>query len=248
MKAYLFAGVAAAILATSIPGHAAPAAKPAPAAAAAPKPVHEVTFADVKAAADALWARFDVNKDGRIDSADRDAELLKHFDMWDTNHDGSISKDEFLAHIHEREGRGPHPGGPDGPPPPMDGPDHRGPGHWGRGGPGMGPHPGGFAAMAIVGPALHEARKDGVVTRAAFDAAVKARFDRFDANHDGKLSHEELHAAFRDGPGHGRWGRERWGHDRDHHHHWHWHGDDRGRGHDGPPDGDGPPPPPAGAH
>ena len=104
---------------------------------------------------------------------------------------------------------------------------------------GPGRHPGGFAAMVVVGPALHEARKDGVVTRAAFDAAVKARFEKLDTDHDGKLTHEELRAGFggwgRGGWGHGDHGRGRW----EHHHH-----DD---GDHGPhPDGD--TPPPAGTH
>jgi hypothetical protein len=60
--------------------------------------------------------------------------------------------------------------------------------------------------LAGLGPVLHEALrdKDGAVTRAAYDAAVKAQFDKADTNHDGKLTREELRAAF----GHGghRWG------------------------------------------
>ena len=59
--------------------------------------------------------------------------------------------------------------------------------------------------MMIIGPAMHEARKDGVITRVAFDAAIKARFDTIDTNHDGKLSHEEMRAAR---PQHGGWGHD----------------------------------------
>ena len=80
--------------------------------------------------------------------------------------------------------------------------------------------------MAIILPALHEARKDGVMTRAAFDAAVKAGFDRIDSNHDGSLSRDELRAA-----------RQAWRHD-----------DHRGGGwrrDRGMPDTPPPPPPPA---
>jgi hypothetical protein len=147
------------------------------------------------AQADALWQRMDVNKDGRIDQADRDARLGQRFDAIDTNHDGMISRDEFVAHhramkpgtMHhgmppmadrDREALPPPPPGEGGPRP--DGPrphDHRGP-------PPMG--------LAGLGPVLHEALrdKDGAVTRAAYDAAVKAQFDKADTNHDGKLTRE----------------------------------------------------------
>jgi hypothetical protein len=70
---------------------------------------------------------------------------------------------------------------------------------------GMGPHHGHMAAMMIIGPAMHEARKDGVITRVAFDTAIKARFDKIDTNHDGKLSHEEMRAAR---PLHRGWGHD----------------------------------------
>jgi len=56
--------------------------------------------------------------------------------------------------------------------------------------------------MAIVAPALREAHKDGVMTRAAFDAAVKAQFDSLDTDHTGTLTREELHAAWHGGWGH----------------------------------------------
>lgn len=203
MKSALFAGVAASLLVTALPSVAAPA--PADAAAA---PKHEITYGEVKARADKVWDRMDANHDGRIDAADRDARLLERFAKWDTNHDGVISKDEFLAVVHARQAKwhdrraGVHDGAP---PQGHDGGDHEG---WGHGGPGE--HPGGRIGMAIIGRALHDARKDGVITRAAFDAAVKARFDAIDTNHDGTLTREELHAAWRDHHRAGEWGHRKW--------------------------------------
>jgi len=197
----LLAGVAFATLATSTLAIAAQTMN------TAPRPPHELTFAEFKAGADKVWNRLDANHDGKIDQADRDVRLLERFAQWDTNHDGMVSKDEFLAHVHAREaawkahdhdGRdGGH--GPDGMGPHGMGPDH-------------GDHPHGrMMAMAIIGPAMHDARKDDVITRVAFDSAIKARFDKIDTNHDGKLSHEEMRAARGQ---HGDWGRHgNWGHD-----------------------------------
>jgi hypothetical protein len=207
MKCGLFVGVAAVVLTTAMPFVAAPlGAAP---ATAAPQPAPGVPYDQVKAAADKLWDRMDVNHDGKVDAADHDARLLEHFARWDTNHDGVISKEEFLAFAHAREahGMGHRPGDPDRG---VDHGDDHGEGPWARGGPGHGP--GGFAAMAIAGWAFHAARKDGVVTRAAFDAAVKARFDALDANHDGTLTREELRAAWRGGRGHHEWGPDHPGH------------------------------------
>lgn len=197
MKTALFAGVAAAVLTAALPVLAAPAPPDTSAAGAA----HVITFAQAKAAADTLWDRMDVNHDGKVDAADHDARLLERFAKWDTNHDGVISKDEFLARARAREEQwhGRHPDGPDG--------WHKGEeGHPGHDGPGR--RPGGIVAMAIIAPAFHDARQQGVITRVAFDAAVKARFDTLDANHDGTVTREELRAAWHSGWGHHR-------HDRD---------------------------------
>lgn len=164
--------------------------------AAAPEgPAGDVTWAEAKAKADEMWAKLDVNKDGKLDQADRDAKVLQKFDAIDTNHDGSISRDEFLAHHNAMRGPG------------VDGPG-AGPGEghrWhrgGRGGPqGRGPGPDGPAMhggmMGSPGMVLRmaDANKDGVVTKAEYDAAVKAHFDRVDTNHDGKISKEERKAA-----------------------------------------------------
>jgi hypothetical protein len=204
------AGVTFALVAVSSTGLAAQAtptqATPTQASPTPAMPMHELTFSEVKAQADRLWNRLDANHDGRIDRADRDARLLEHFAMADTNHDGVISKDEFLAAMRAREAKWKEHGRPaemghaemghagmghgemehGGPPPPGAPRDHP------PGGMGMG------MGTSIIGPALRGARSDGVITRAAFDAALKTRFDAIDANHDGRLSHEELRAARRD--------------------------------------------------
>lgn len=215
MNTVFWAGVAFATLATSTLAIAAQtmSAPPAP-------PSHELTFAEFQADAAKVWDRLDANHDGKIGGADRDARLLERFAQWDTNHDGMVSKDEFLAHVHAREAEWKahdHPG-PDG------GHGHDGFGMDGR----MGRHGGGqdhtdhphgrMMAMAIIGPVMHDARNGGVITRVAFDAAIKARFDKIDTNHDGKLSHEEMRAVRRQhgdgqhhyghGPHHGDWGHD----------------------------------------
>ncbi|WP_292960234.1 EF-hand domain-containing protein [Novosphingobium sp. UBA1939] len=196
--------------------------------AAAPEgPAGDVTWAEAKAKADEMWAKLDVNKDGKLDQADRDAKVMQKFDAIDTNHDGAISRDEFLAHHNAMRGPG------------ADGPRADGPGagpaeghRWhrgGRGGPqgrGPGPDGPGMHGAMMGGPGMvlrmADANKDGVVTKAEYDAAVKAHFDRVDTNHDGKISKEERKAA-RDAM------RARFG---------------RGPGGPGAPGGDMPPPPP----
>ncbi len=207
--------------AASAPAEADPAAVPG-------RPMGDggITWAQAQAQADALWQKMDVNKDGKIDQADRDARLAQRFDAIDTNHDGVISRAEFMAQHRLMKPGMPPMAGRDGdmpPPPPPPGGMAPDGGHHGWHGMGMGMRIGGFGA--VLHAALRD--KDGAVTRAAYDAAVKSQFDRADTNHDGKLTREEIRAAF------GREG-HRWG----------------GKGGHGGPrwrDGermDGPPPPP----
>jgi hypothetical protein len=44
--------------------------------------------------------------------------------------------------------------------------------------------------------AMADTNHDGQISRAEFDAAAKARFDKADTNHDGKLTRAERHAAW----------------------------------------------------
>ena len=153
-------------------------------------PMSEASMTRVEAVAKAneMWAMMDVNKDGVINAADRDARRAQMFDRIDTNKDGSISRDEFnAAHpadgkMGDRMGQGAPDHGP-GP-----GPDHGpGPGHGPDGRDGMG--------MGMMLLRMADTNKDGSVTRAEFDAVVKQHFDQVDANKDGTITPAERRAA-----------------------------------------------------
>ncbi|HKR92997.1 EF-hand domain-containing protein [Novosphingobium sp.] len=139
-----------------------------------------LTRAEAQKKAEEMFARLDVNKDGKLDQTDREAhraEMRSHmFDKLDTNHDGSISKSEFLA---DR--------GPD-----ADAEGPRGPGAKGHGMRGM--HGGGHR-MAMMMEKMADANHDGVITQAEFTAAAMKHFDMIDANHDGQVTQEERQAA-----------------------------------------------------
>ena len=191
----MFAGLAVGLFSPSLLTMA----QTAPAVAPVVAPM--IGMAEVKAEADRVWDRLDANHDGRLDNADRDTRMLERFAMWDTNHDGVISKDEFLAVAHARKGhaRWERPQGLDRPPAPLPGQpmDLRGEGH---GRPGV--------AMVLVGTAMRLARKDGVIARATFDGALKSVFDEIDTNHDGMLGRAELRTASHrkyDHPHHRSW-------------------------------------------
>ncbi|KXU29546.1 calcium-binding protein [Sphingobium sp. 22B] len=155
-----------------------------------------VTKVELTAALEARFARLDANKDGKLDQADRDIlrqqRLDERFAALDTDRNGQISKAEFAAGhqgrdgMHDRMGK---PGGPDG-----HGWGHRG---WGK-------HGGGQygGAQGMRGGPGDEMKKDGTITKAEFMARPLAMFDKADANHDGKVTADEMKAArqaFRDG-------------------------------------------------
>lgn len=172
-----------------------------------------ITRAEAQKAAEEMFTRLDVNKDGKIDQADRDAQQTTRraemFAKLDTNSDGMISKQEFMA-AKAPQGPGPRgPGAPDGdgPPPPPQGMNGPGKG----GGPGMegcppgGPGrdgPGKHGRNAMRGPGhgmnllkMADTNNDGAVTKAEFMAAATKHFDEMDANKDGKVTKEERQAA-----------------------------------------------------
>ena len=151
-----------------------------------------VTRADALSRAAQMFDRLDVNKDGKLDPADREAMHAAMFDKMDTNKDGQLSRAEFMAmRPMGGPGMGDHrmdgPGG-------SEGGDHmRGPGMGGdnMGGPGMGRgHMGGMMLMHMA-----DTNHDGAVSKDEFAAAAATRFDSADTNHDGSLTPAERQAA-----------------------------------------------------
>jgi len=156
-----------------------------------------------------MFARLDTNRDGYVTkeevealhqkmvgamgmSGDMDKRLGEHgimmgdrgaiFDKLDANHDGNISRQEFMAAQQARQERvivmreGGAPGTP--------------------GGPGMRMHMRGIG-MGFGGRMfdMADANHDGRVSLAEAQAAALAHFDKADLNHDGKLTPEERQQA-----------------------------------------------------
>jgi hypothetical protein len=152
-------------------------------------PAAEVTRDQALARADERFQRMDANRDGRVTAeelralgharmaerserrAERRAERQGQvFDRLDGNRDGQISREEFAQRRELRRGPG------------------------GRRGPrGMrGPRGGQMAMRGLGGRLLGE---DGVLTAAEFRQRALQRFERLDANRDGRVTAEERHAA-----------------------------------------------------
>lgn len=134
----------------------------------------EMTKAEAQAKADEMFARMDVNGDGKLDDADREARLAKKFAELDKDGNGSISRAEFIAGHGEKGGnRMGHAGG--------HGPDDKKGGHHG--------------GMRDMMKDKADINNDGAVSAAEFKAAHLAMFEKADANKDGKVTHEERRAA-----------------------------------------------------
>jgi Ca2+-binding EF-hand superfamily protein len=149
-------------------------------------PNRTITRAEVQAKAAEMFARMDVNKDGKLDQADRDARRMQMFDRMDANHDGQISRTEFSSfHPMRKSGEGGQAG------------EHRWGGGQGdhRGGGMRGEHRGGHGIGMMGMARMADANHDGAITQAEFTAAALQRFDRMDANHDGQVTREERQAA-----------------------------------------------------
>jgi len=149
-----------------------------PEAAARQAPA-DLTRAAAEARAAQAFARMDINKDGKLDAADRQARQSARFERLDSNKDGSVSQAEFAA---QRERRADAPAERRG-----DRAQARGDrkaGHAGQMARGHGRFGGGMGPTA-------DANKDGAVTQAEFASAALERFDRADSNKDGTISHDE---------------------------------------------------------
>ncbi|MDK2761303.1 MAG: hypothetical protein KYX64_08075 [Sphingopyxis sp.] len=146
-----------------------------------------------------MFARMDVNKDGKIDAADRAARRAemqeKMFASLDTDGNGSISKAEWDKRGADRAAkRAEHgkkcedPKCDDATKKAGDGQRHamRG-GHHGKGGGDHGMTGGRMMAKA-------DANGDKAISQAEFQAAALARFDAADANKDGQVTLEERKA------------------------------------------------------
>jgi len=133
-----------------------------------------ITRAEAQAGAASLFARLDVNKDGKLDETDRKAlrETMKArmFERLDSDKNGQITKAEFMS---DMGGRGGH-----------------GEGRLGKGGHfGMGA--GGMMRMAKMA----DTNGDGAISQAEFMTAALARFDAMDTNKDGQVTPAERQAA-----------------------------------------------------
>lgn len=136
-------------------------------------PTGDISRAQAIQMANSRFDRMDVNKDGKIDRADREAMHARMasemFDRTDANHDGMISRDEWnagaakMAEMH--------------------------------GGQGMRGRP----MMRHMGM-MADTDGDRTISREEFQKRALQHFDRVDANHDGKISaaeREQAHAAMR---------------------------------------------------
>lgn len=155
--------------------------------AAGPMAGKTVTRAEVETKAGEHFAKADVNKDGKLDKADREARKAERFKKLDTDGNGSISQSEFAA---AHQGKGMRHGGDQAMAGGMkhDGMKQGGMRHGGKHG-----MRGGKGRHMMMGMA--DANKDGTVTRAEFVSARLKHFDMTDINKDGSVSPDERKAA-----------------------------------------------------
>ncbi|GMN13420.1 EF-hand domain-containing protein [Altererythrobacter sp. MTPC7] len=135
------------------------------------------------------FAKMDVNGDGQISTADREARMAQRFAEADANGDGALTQEEMASarearraeRTEQREARAAAGGGEE---------------RMGRRGGGK--HHGKRGGRGGFGKAMME-RADtdgnGAISQAEFQAAVLARFDQADANGDGTVTSDEHRAA-----------------------------------------------------
>lgn len=140
-----------------------------------------VTRAEAQAKATEMFAKMDVNKDGKLDAADRAAKRsemqAQMFDRLDADKDGNISKAEWDQHSADRAAKR--------------GEKRADAGEGKRGMRGHHGKRGGYHGM-LMGKA--DTNGDKAVSQAEFQTAALARFDAADANKDGQVTPEERKA------------------------------------------------------
>ena len=141
-----------------------------------------VTRAEAQTHAATMFAKMDINKDGKIDAGDREARQMARFDRADANKDGSVSRDEFAAarkaageRRAEWKAKGEH-------------------GERGEHGKRMGGHGRGMKGGMMM-LAMADTNKDKAVSKDEFLAAHAKHFNQVDANKDGSLTPDERKAA-----------------------------------------------------
>lgn len=143
------------------------------------------TRTEMVARADKQFAKLDTNSDGKITAEERavrkDARIEARFQRLDADKNGSVTLTEMKAADAQRGEKRAERGerGEKG------GKGHHGMrrGHHGRGGPG-----GGMMMRA-------DADKDGVITKAEFQAPMVAMFDKLDTDKNGVVTKAERDAA-----------------------------------------------------
>lgn len=165
-----------ALITTAAGAAFAQAATQAPGPKADPLGDRTVTKAEFVAEHAKMFDKLDVNKDGKLDDADREAQRAQMqtamFDRLDTNKDGNISRAEFAAGRPQHDADGPPKG-------------ERGE----RGERGKRGERGGKMMLRMA-----DTNKDGAISRDEFAAAHGKMFDLADANKDGKLTPAERKA------------------------------------------------------
>ena len=142
------------------------------------------TRTEMIARADKQFAKLDTNGDGKITAEERqaqkDARIEARFQRLDADKNGSVTLAEMKAADAQRGEKRAERGERGG----RDGGGHHGMrrGHHGRGGPG--------------GMMMHaDANKDGVITKAEFQAPMIAMFDKLDTDKNGVVTKGEREAA-----------------------------------------------------
>lgn len=135
-------------------------------------PAPGLTRAQVEKRASERFDRMDANADGRLDQADREARQTALFERIDADGNGAISRDEFASAGTERREAGAE----------------------------LGDRAPRFARRAMRAPGMARAAdtdRDGAITEAEFTTAALERFERADADKDGRISREERRAQRR---------------------------------------------------